>query len=278
MGLKAFLRGWCPPIILRLIQPKKIQHVNFSVECASWSEAKLRCSGYDSDLIVDKVLNSTRSVMSGVYAYERDSVCFSKIEYSWPVLCGLLLAASLNKNSLSIMDFGGSLGTSYFQNKKFISSLSCIKWGVVEQSIFVEVGNREIKNGELFFYNSVEECALELKPNVVLFSSVLQYLEDYLQVINQVVKIGAEFIIIDRTPMLLDETKERILIQNVPDCIYKATYPCRFFVENDLINVFRLNGYLLFESFLSLDALDERAEWRGYIFRRASLSFRGYDI
>ena len=226
------------------------------------------CSGYDSQEIVNKVLATTLRVKSGEYAYERDSVGFSKIEYSWPVLCGLLLAATTNKNKLSVLDFGGSLGSSYFQNQKFLSYLSSVNWSVVEQSLFASVGQEKVASNELHFYATIHECILEQHPNIILLSSVLQYINNYHSVLDQVIAIGAEFIIVDRTPFLKIGDKEKIFIQKVPDAIYQASYPCRFFVENDFLQYFDSREYLLCESFSSLDDLDDRAIWKGFIFRK----------
>jgi putative methyltransferase (TIGR04325 family) len=38
------------------------------------------------------------------------------------------------------LDFGGSLGSSYFQNKKFLDALRLVEWNVVEQENFVATG------------------------------------------------------------------------------------------------------------------------------------------
>ena len=225
------------------------------------------CSGYDSQEIVKKVLATTLKVKSGEYAYERDSVGFSEAEYSWPVLCGLLLAATANENKLSVLDFRGSLGSSYFQNIKFLSCLSSVNWSVVEQSAFAHVGKERVSSNELHFYTSISECILEHHPNVILLSSVLQYINDYRAVIDRVTNIGAEFIIIDRTPFLKIGSDEKVLTQMVPYSIYQASYPCRFFVENDFLGLFKTRGYVMYGTFISLDDLDMRAEWKGYILR-----------
>ena len=267
--IKSFARNWCPPIVKSWLQhASSPPHINFPSECSSWSEAESICSGYDSQEIVNKVLATTLKVKSGEYAYERDSVGFSSIEYSWPVLCGLLLAANANANKLSVLDFGGSLGSSYFQNQKFLSQLSSINWSVVEQLAFVNAGKEKIASNDLHFYPSINECLLKRHPNVILLSSVLQYINNYHSVLDQVTAIGADFIIVDRTPFLKAGDKEKIFIQKVPETIYQASYPCRFFVEKNFLQYFESREYELCESFSSLDDLDDRAIWKGFIFRK----------
>ncbi|MDV3001980.1 MAG: hypothetical protein N5P05_003586 [Chroococcopsis gigantea SAG 12.99] len=75
--------------------------------------------GYDKDIILETVKNSLLQVKEGQAIYERDSVLFDKIEYSFPVLTMLLKVALENDSKLSVLDFGGSLGSHYFQYRNF---------------------------------------------------------------------------------------------------------------------------------------------------------------
>ena len=86
----------------------------------NWHEAKKKCLGYDASSILDKIKIATSKVKSGEAKYERDSILFSDVEYSWPLLSALMWVSSMQKGRISTLDFGGSLGSSYFQNKKFL--------------------------------------------------------------------------------------------------------------------------------------------------------------
>lgn len=79
---------------------------NFS----SWNEAVIRSTGYDSQIILEKVKNSLLMVRNGLSPYERDSVIFSEVQYSFPLLSGLMWIAAQNSGRLNVLDFGGSLG------------------------------------------------------------------------------------------------------------------------------------------------------------------------
>jgi hypothetical protein len=57
-----------------------------------------------------------------------------------------------------------------------------------------------------------------------------------------------------------------IKIQKTPDSIYHASYPCRFFVEKELIRTFNAEGYDLISLFPSLEKLDDSATWKGHIY------------
>ena len=95
----------------------------FTGDYSSWEEALKFCDGYNKPNILEKVKNSLLKVKKGEAVYERDSVLFDHIEYSMPLLVSLLYMTTVYKNNLNILDFGGSLGSSYFQNRKFLEKL-----------------------------------------------------------------------------------------------------------------------------------------------------------
>jgi putative methyltransferase (TIGR04325 family) len=66
------------------------------------------------------------------------------------------------------------------------------------------------------------------KPNVLLLSSVLQYLEKPYEWIAKFIALKIPYIIIDRTAFVNSET-DILTVQNVPEEIYKASYPAWFF-------------------------------------------------
>jgi putative methyltransferase (TIGR04325 family) len=203
---------------------------NFS----TWLEASQKTTGYNNPVILEKVKSAVLKVKSGEAAYERDSVLFDKVEYSYPLLTYLLYIASANDNKLSMMDFGGSLGTSYFQCRNFLVHLQLLKWNVVEQRHFVECGKKYIEGDNLKFYDQIEVCVKVEQPNVLLLSGVLQYLERPYQILEEMIGHGIEYIIIDRTPFI--DEPDRVTVQIVPQSIYKASYPAWFFNFTRFLN------------------------------------------
>jgi putative methyltransferase (TIGR04325 family) len=201
--------------------------------------------------------------------YERDSVLFNKIQYAWPVLSALLWVANLNKGKLKVLDFGGALGTSYRQNRYFLSSIEQLSWAVVEQPNFVDCGQKDFQNEELRFFNTVSEAITAFSPNVVLISSVLQYIENYEQLLLKILAERIPIIILDRVSVSLADT-DTVYLQIVPSSIYSASYPCFMIAESKLIDHFAQNGYSLVEDFESLNFPElesVKALNRGYIFR-----------
>lgn len=234
-AIKLVAKNWLPPAMFRWARRIGLGGVvRFEGNFATWEEARARCTGYDSNRILTKVLDATLRVKRGEAAFERDSVLFDEIEYAWPVLAGLMWAATRNGGRLNVLDFGGALGSSYFQNHKFLKTLPEVRWNVVEQAHFVVAGRAHIQDDSLRFYMTIEEALNETQPNVVLLSSVLQYLESPFDIIKQVSCTDADFLILDRTPFSM-RGNDQLLIQHVPPSIYAASYPIRVFSQPEFM-------------------------------------------
>jgi putative methyltransferase (TIGR04325 family) len=237
-GIKKLLKNCLPIGVARLIQHYRADDVHFEGDYATWEAAACRCVGYDAALILTKVLDATLRVNRGEAAFERDSVVFDETEYSWPVTAGLMWAAAQSGGRLDVLDFGGALGSSYFQNTAFLSPLHSVRWSVIEQSHYVQAGRDHIQSDSLRFYPSIEECLTENTPSVVLLSSVMQYLPSVDDLIKQIDDTGARIVIIDRTPFT-NGVIDRICIQKVPKRIYQASYPMRVFSLIKFLDRFR---------------------------------------
>ena len=234
----------------------------------SWDEVNIECTGYDDENILNTCFNSLLMVKTGQFKYERDSVLFDEIQYSVGLLSGLLMSVIENNNELNVLDFGGSLGSTYFQNKN-LRCFKSIKWSIVEQEKFVLCGRENFQNEELKFYYSIKECLKERSPNVIVLSGVLQYIEHYAEIINQINEIRFDYIIIDRTTFIKGSTY-RIVKKEVPDWIYKASYPVHLFKYDDFISLF--TNYEVVTDFNSFcdplkHELEDNAQinWKGII-------------
>ncbi len=264
------LKKVIPPIIFDIINLCKKKY-GFFGDYASWEEALKMTSSYESQDILNKVRDSLAKVRDGQAVYERDSVLFDKIEISFPLLCGLMMAALDNKGELIIVDYGGSLGSTYFQNKNILGYVvKSLKWNIIEQRNFIECGKKEFETEELKFYYSLEECLRENSPNVLILSSFLQYIDKPRDFIRKTLEFNFKYIIIDRT--MFAETKENrdiVTVQVVPPEIYTASYPAWFFNKEKLVSFFS-DRYTLINEF---DCMDQHqipgftASGNGFVFR-----------
>lgn len=121
----------------------------------SWEAAQLQSSGYDADNILQQVRTASLRVKRGEALFERDSVLFNEREYCWELLAALMWIAARHNGSLNIIDFGGSLGSTYYQYKCFFSLLKSVLWNIVEQPNFVGEGKRLFENESLKFHSSI---------------------------------------------------------------------------------------------------------------------------
>lgn len=238
--LKSVAKDWLPPVVVRAIKRFRGGDIRFEGEFSSWEDASSRCSGYDAEHILAKVLDATLKVRSGEAVFERDSVLFDEIEYSWPVTAGLMWAAARCGGRVDVLDFGGALGSSYFQNKRFLNELNNVRWNVVEQPHYVQAGTVHIQDERLRFYNSIEQCLNYSQPNIILLSSVLQYLPDPYVVLAEILRCKAFLVIVDRTPFA-NHSKDILVVQQVPLKIYSANYPMWIFSWNKFMKQMELN-------------------------------------
>lgn len=271
MKTRFVLGLFLPPIIKNLFK-RKIWVGAYS----NWEEIRFKSKGYDSLEILEKCKNALLEVVNNKAVYERDSVLFDEIQYNWGLLSGLLNAAICNNNSLKVVDFGGSLGSTYYQNRHFLKNIGSVEWAIVEQKHFVDCGNEYFNSDILSFHNSIDQIPNIKSFNVLLLSGVLQYLEFPRDAISDFLKYEFDYIIIDRTSFSSHEFEDVLTIQNVPEEIYKATYPCWFFGKNYLDAI--LERYELLGTFKSDYAPEsvklqngELGTFLSYIFKRNDL-------
>ena len=124
---------------------------------------------------------------------------FDRVHYSWPLLSGLLWVAAQHAGRLNVLDFGGALGSSFYQNRTFLQVLPDCRWNVVEQLPFVDLGRAEFSRNGLFFYPSIAACLAETSPQVALLSSVLGYIANPDAVLDELAAAPLEYLILDRT-------------------------------------------------------------------------------
>ncbi|WP_353674506.1 methyltransferase, TIGR04325 family [Synechocystis sp. LKSZ1] len=257
-----------PPFIWKAL--KKLnspEEYGFFGNYSSWQAALKDSDGYSSDVILEKVKNSLLQVKEGKAIYERDSVLFDTIQYSFPVLATLLRVALENEAKLSVLDFGGSLGSSYFQCRDFLAGVKKLRWSIVEQPNFVKYGQKYFQDNQLKFYENIDACLECEQPDVILLSSVIQYLEKPHEFIENIInKYNFSYVLIDRLA-LIEDYDDRLAIQKVSPEIYNASYPSWFFGESKFLKHFQEKYELIFE-FQGTDKVNILSKFKGFIFKK----------
>ncbi|MFZ5862536.1 MAG: methyltransferase, TIGR04325 family [Nitrospirota bacterium] len=261
------IREWVPEGVFRLVGPYLGLRIRFAGSFPNWPSALAHSSGYDTPEILQRVKAATLRAATIEGAFERDGVVLDHAVPPFPLLAALQRAAAVRGDGLNVLDFGGSLGSSYHQCRPFLTHLKGLKWIVVEQPEFVRCGKDVFENDVLKFTLSVDDAVRQGRPDVVLFSAVLQYLEQPTDLLRGVVDVAPTMIVVDRTPVI-DLPESRIAVQQVPPRLGKASYPLWLFNRDELLAP-TLGRYRVLAEFDALDGVMSyglrRVEFKGFM-------------
>lgn len=231
----------------------------------SWSDARAASSGYDDAVILQRVVTATRAVRTTPDTWERDGAIFHGVEPNMALMLALAAVAAEKDGSFDVVDFGGALGSTWWQHRQELFALGLRRWVVVEQSHYVEAG-QEFANETLAFAPSLA-TALELAaPHVVLFSGVLPYLESPHGVLEEALRLRFDHVLLDRTP-LIEAAATRLAVQHTPAELGGGSYPVWLWPEAALLAPL-LASYEKVTSWPALDRLAADVQHRGFHFRR----------
>ncbi len=236
-SLKGFMRQCLPPAALDAMHYlRQPLDTGFWGNYASYEAAQSASAGYDSELILDKAVKATLQVAKGEAVAERDTVIFDRPLYVYPLFAHLLRLYHILQRPVRVADFGGALGSTYFQFKSFVGDVAPVaQWRVIEQPHFVRMGEQLFKNESLQFVNALEDIEA---PDMILLSSVLQYLPDPYGALERFLSYRPLTIVLDRTPYW-GHQGDRITVQKVPKHIYEASYPCWLLDEAKIQKIFK---------------------------------------
>ncbi len=263
--MREIFKGLIPPLAFnagkRLFR-KRVWSGDFD----SWELVLRECSGYSNDIILQKQIEATGAVLSGNAVFERDSCLFYEPALNFPVIASLMIASS--EQEVSLVDFGGALGSSYHQNKRALESFS-LKWGIVEQSHFVKIGRERFTTDVISFHEDLDSAVKALQPRILFSSSTLQYLEEPKWWIEKMISLQLPYILLDRISFNSSK-RARLTKQTVPESIYQAEYPCWFLSEPEFRSWFQGQYDLMWE-FENSDQADIDSYFKGFFFRRKDL-------
>lgn len=236
-NIRQSLKGFVPPTILKYIQLSSTKYGYFG-NYDSWQNALKDSTGYDEDIILERVRQSLLSVKAGKAVYARDGVIFDRIYYSFPILAALFHIAVSSDRKLNLIDFGGSLGTSYYQFKNLLSELKEVNWSIVEQENFVTCGKEVFEDNNLKFFYDIDTCLEAMNSNTILLSGVIQCIERPYEILEKIISHNFQYILVDRTAFHLGDN-DRLTIQKVQPEIYPASYPSWFLSLDKFLKFFQ---------------------------------------
>ena len=173
----------------------------------------------------------TTSIIKNTSEYSR----FISEEKSIPITAlrtALPFALGEFQPRITVLDFGGGAGTTYFEAKYFFPN-KVFKWIILETKTMVNIAeSMNTKNYELKFIHDFREIE-NMKIDLVIANSSLQYTDNPIDQLNQLINIKAKYIFITRTPLANEEAikvlQTSILGENGPQ------------IDSKLVNKTRIN-------------------------------------
>lgn len=249
LRLKKLYKAFMPPIFDHQFRFRLKQLMNqggyFSGPYIDWEHAKKNAAGYDNLEIIKKIRKTTL-LQKKDNIFVRDGIAFDKPDHSYPLLTALL-SLLLIKSEINLIDFGGGLGSTYYNCKKFIENENYkINWHIVEQPHFIEIGRTEHQTEELSFYDNID--LIKPKIDMLILSAVLQYLSNPIEFITNFKNKKYPYIFIDRSICHFNPYQATsIMVEHVPKHIYKASYPCYIFNYQKLLEFFTEKYDIVYE-------------------------------
>lgn len=267
------LRDLAPPGVIRrggyFLRRWRGDGTVFTGNYSVWIEAARAANGYADPAILERTRQATALARNDPSVFERDSVILPRPQYPLGTLAALLHIANLRGGCLRALDFGGALGSTYFQLRPFLAPLRDVRWAVIEQSHYVECGRKEFADDRLCFHRDVASALAAGEYDVLLLSCVLQYLPDPHRMLDELLSHRIAFVLLDRTA-LHSGPQDRLTVQHNPATIQPASYPAWFFNEQRLLAHFSGTHRLIyhFESGDKVLHLGAPSRYRGYLYER----------
>lgn len=250
--VKALARRVTPPLIwdaASRVRRRAVPAV-FDGPLTSWAEAEALATGWESPAIVDKTLALSLKMRDGEIAFQQDTLVHERVTYS-PTILAFLARASATGTPLDIIDFGGSLGTNYYQNRAIIAPAEArgsLKWRVVELPKTVALGRKHFANETLRFYDDWQSAADEAHDPKMLFTGSFQCVPDPLTLLDEVAGRHIPLIAFDRL-LVSPAAAHEVYVQRPPARYYAATMPVWCFSRSAFEAEMAARGYDLIAEF-----------------------------
>jgi putative methyltransferase (TIGR04325 family) len=232
----------------------------------TWADARAAADDSAGSATLERVIAAARSVRITPGAWDRDGVVFRQPAFHAPLVDAMQRIAGEEKRMLCVIEFGGGLGSTWWQHRAAFDRAD-IDWRVVEVPALVEVGRREFSAPPLSFHATLEDAFLDRRPNVVLFSSVLQYVEAPHSLLQAVAGRAVRHVILDRVGFT-NRGRDRIALQHTPPSLGGGASACWLFDYQTLVAAVGPGYECAAEWRVDFDAVDGQAEYRGVWLRR----------
>jgi putative methyltransferase (TIGR04325 family) len=207
--LKAFIKLFLPPILIRLIRLIRFSKSkpNLLYAPAGWDTALKNSSGWNSSQAVgiekqrwELYCKALKSPGPLAFMHEHDKPTELRDGYHHRniTFAYVLALAALKKEKISILDYGGSLGHTYYYAKAVLPDYINIDFHCKEVPLLVKVAKQLNPNIEWY---SDDSC-LNKKYDLVIVNGILQYTKDYRDLLQKIVNCVDGYLFLGHLPLV----------------------------------------------------------------------------
>lgn len=267
---KKFLKQIIPKYLI-----KKLTYFFYynSFKCGykSFNELKEISNKYDSDKILNRARSAFKISTSKSYLNDRDGEVILKKNINFKLL-NIITSSFKNQNiQYCVVDYGGSLANFYRTNIWYLKKFN-IKWIVIDNSKICQLGNKILKNKNIYFFEDLKKTKkfiknYNLKTTLFFFGSSVQYLDNFEYILSRVKEFNCKKVIIERQPILRSK-QTAYAIQKTPFWAGNFSYAVKLYNYNKLINLVLKYNFFLKDSFKSFGDPFKDGEYRTLIFKK----------
>jgi putative methyltransferase (TIGR04325 family) len=139
-----------------------------------------------------------------------------------------------HNKSLTVLDYGGGLASTFFRNYDIINGLG-FTWTIIEQDHIVKVADKLLHQIPNLKFLSVSDFKQQdnVDYEILIFGSSLQFMEKPKNLLASLYHDKLCSIIFEQIPFM-ENGPTRLTIQKVKEPIYNASYPAWHFNEDEL--------------------------------------------
>ena len=194
--------------LLKLISKKEDLQPTFN----SFKEALDASGSYEEEELVKVIVAKSKAYKETLNKDEY--LDLSSLSDARVLRTLITIAAGINANSLSVLDFGGSAGVHYLTADKFLNDSINLNWSIVETDLMVrEAKLNNLENKNLKFYSSIEKANKKSRKFDVIYANYsLCYTPEPLDYLSKLLKLNYKTFFLTNTAVNT-ENKEIIGLQ-----------------------------------------------------------------
>lgn len=180
-----------------------------------------------------------------------------------------LTLASRDRESVSILDWGGGLGLFYLLSRALLPAEVEIEYHCKEVPVLCERGREVLPDAR--FYE--DESCLGRRYDLVLASSSLQYSEHWVELLGRLAAATARYLYVTRVPVVLT-SRSFVVLQRGYSYGFETEFLSWVFNQDEFVDAAAQSGMNLVREFLlgdkpTVQGAPEQDETRGFLFRPA---------